>query len=46
MGPWNRCNILLTVDKRVFDPTPIGHLSSPKIAALDAALRSALGIRY
>jgi hypothetical protein len=40
------CDNLLTVDKRVFDPAPVGRLGPGKIALLDRALRFALGIRY
>ena len=40
------CDNLITVDKRVLDPTPAGRLSTGKAIALDAALRFALGVRY
>ena len=40
------CDNLLTVDKRVFDSSSVGRLSTSKVVALDAALRFALGIRY
>jgi mRNA interferase MazF len=40
------CDNLLTVDKRVFDPEPVGKLGQGKVALLDRALRFALGIRY
>ena len=40
------CDNLLTVDKRVFDPSAVGRLSTSKVLALDAALRFALGIKY
>jgi len=40
------CDNLITVDKQVFDASPVGRLTIRKVAALDAALRFALGIRY
>jgi mRNA interferase MazF len=40
------CDNLLTVDKRLFDPEPVGRLDRGKVALLDRALRLALGIRY
>jgi len=39
------CDNLVTVDKRVLDPTPVGHLPPSKVVVLDVALRFALGIR-
>jgi mRNA interferase MazF len=39
------CDNLLTVDKSLLEPTPVGHLSSRKRVQLNAALAFALEIR-
>jgi mRNA interferase MazF len=39
------CDNLVTVDKRVLDPDPVGLLTASRIRVLDAALKFALGIR-
>jgi mRNA interferase MazF len=40
------CDSLATIPRDLLDPKPVGHLRRTELAALDQALRFALGIRY
>ena len=40
------CDSLVTLPRSSFDPEPVGRLARRKIAALDSALRYALGVRF
>jgi mRNA interferase MazF len=40
------CDNLVTLPKSMLDPNPVGHLSPEKRAALDQAIRYALGVQY